>query len=86
MNATLLDKFLAEECTPYVRELVRSGLAAGRSGAGARSKRFEFNRFAVAFDFDEGAVLIEDVLDASEAGAQRFSVAEFSAALENTAR
>jgi len=82
MNATLLDQFLAEECTPYVRDLVRSGLEAGRSGAGPRRKRFEFNRFEVTFDLDEGDVLIEDILDATEAGAQRFSVAEFSAALE----
>jgi hypothetical protein len=64
MNATLLDQFLAEECTPYVRDLVRSGLEAGSSGAGPRRKRFELNRFEVTFDLDEGEVLIEDVLDA----------------------
>jgi hypothetical protein len=81
MNATLLDQFLAEECTPYVRDLVRGGLEAGRSGAGPRRKRFEFNRFEVTFDLDEGDVLIEDVLDATEAGAQRIPITEFSAAL-----
>lgn len=86
MSATLLDQFLAEECTPYVRDLVKSGLEAGRSGAGPRTGRFEFNRFEVAFDLDEGGVLIEDVLDATEAGAQRFSIAEFSAALNKEAR
>jgi len=82
MNATLLDQFLAEECTPHVRDLVREALDAGRSGAGPRRRRFEFNRFEVTFDLDEGDVLIEDVLDATEAGAQRVSAAEFSAALE----
>lgn len=81
MNATLLDQFLTEECTPYVRDLVRSGLDAGRSGAGPRRKRFEFNQFEVTFDLDEGDVLIEDVLDTTEAGSQRIPIAEFSAAL-----
>jgi len=81
MNATLLDQFLAEECTPYVRELVMSGLEAGRTGAGPRRRRFEFNRFEVTFDLDEDDVLIEDVLDATEAGVQHIRVAEFSTAL-----
>jgi hypothetical protein len=51
------------------------------AGAGPRTRRYEFNRFEIALDFDEGNVIIEDVLDASEAGAQRVSIAEFSAAL-----
>ena len=82
MSSTLLDQFLAEECTPYVRELVKTGLEAGVSGGGPRTTRFEFNRFEVVFDLDKGDVLIEDVLDATEAGAQRISLAEFSAALD----
>jgi len=52
MNKTLLDQFLAEECTSYVRDLVRRGLDAGTSGAGPRKQHFEFNRFEVTFDLD----------------------------------
>ena len=85
MNATRLDQFLAEECTPYVRDLVTGGLAAGRSSAGLRRRHFEFNRFEVTFDLDKGEVLIEDVLDATEAGTQRIPIAEFSAALNKKA-
>lgn len=81
MNATLLDQFLAEECTSHVRDLVMGGLEAGKSGVGPRRKRFEFNRFEVLFDLDEGEVVIEDVLDATEAGVQRIPIAVFSAAL-----
>ena len=81
MKTTLLEQFLAEECTPYVRDLVRTGLEAGLSGAGPRRKRFEFNRFEVTFDLDKGDVLIEDVLDITEAGSQRIPIAEFSSAL-----
>jgi hypothetical protein len=81
MSSTLLERFLAEECTPYVRDLVRTALEAGRAAAGPRRKRFEFNLFEVTFDLDEGEVLIEDVLNASGGGAQRIPVDEFSAAL-----
>jgi hypothetical protein len=81
MSRTLLEQFLAEECTPYVRDLARSGLEVGRSGTGPRKRRFELNRFEITVDLDEDDVLIEDVLDASNAGAQRVSTAELSAAL-----
>lgn len=81
MNVPLLDQFLAEECTPSVRYLVRAGLEAAESGRGPRRHRFEFNRFEVTFDLDEGEVLLEDVLDVREAGAQRVPIAEFSTAL-----
>jgi hypothetical protein len=81
MNQTLLEQFLAEECTPDVRDLVRTELERATSGAGPRRKRFEFNRFEVTFDINEGDVLIEDILDVAEAGAQRIPLAEFSAAL-----
>ncbi len=50
------------------------------------NKRFEFNRFEVAIESGENIVLIEDVLDASDAGAARFSVAEFVAALADDLR
>jgi hypothetical protein len=81
MNTTILDQFIAEECTQYVYDLVKSALEAGMSGAGPQASRFEFNRFEISFDLDKGDVLIEDVLDPSEAGAQRVSIAEFLAAL-----
>jgi hypothetical protein len=81
MNKTLLEQFLAEECTPEVRDLLRTELERAKSGAGPRRKRFEFNRFEVAFDIDNGDVLIEDILDVAEAGTQRIPLAEFSAAV-----
>lgn len=81
MNSTLLDQFLAQDCTPYVRNLVKTGLEAAMLGTGPRTIRFELNRFEIVFDLEEGGVLIEDVLDASEAGVQRVPVADFLAAL-----
>ncbi len=81
MDDNLWEKFLAEECTPDVRTLVHGALQAGMAGRGPRTKRFEFNRFEVTFDLDEGVVLIEDVLDPTNTGAQRIPIKEFVAAL-----
>ena len=81
MNAIILEQFIEEECTPYVRDLIKSALETGNSGVGPRTRRFEFNRFDVVFDLNKKDVLIEDVLDFTQAGAQRVSIAEFLAAL-----
>lgn len=81
MPTTLLEQFLSEECTPEVRMLVSADLRAGSSGSGPRRKRFEFNRFEVTFDLDAGDVLIEDVLDVTDAGVQRIAIGDFVAAL-----
>lgn len=77
MPETILKQFLREECTPYVRRLLEEALAA----TAPSSRRFEFNRFEVTIQREEGAVLVEDVLDATEAGAQRVPLAEFAKAL-----
>jgi hypothetical protein len=81
MKTKLFDQFLAEECTVSVRDLLRTALEEGLSGAGPRMKRFEFNRFEVTLDIDGGYVLIEDVLDATDAGSQRISLADVSSAM-----
>ena len=77
MNATILQRFLAVECSPYVRDLMRTALELARSGAGPRRKRFEFNLFEVSFDLDEGVVLIEEVLNAGEDGMQSIPMDAF---------
>lgn len=84
MQVTLLNQFIVEECTPEVRDLLRNALEAGLSGTGPRRKHFEFNRFEITFDVDQGEVLIEDVLDVTEGGAQYVSLVDFSAALNKT--
>ena len=81
MYPTLLEEFLEQEATPNVRELLRDAMEAGRSGAGPRRWEFNFDRFDVTFDLDEGDVLIQDDLDVTEAGSRRIPVAEFLAAL-----
>jgi hypothetical protein len=78
---TLLKQFLIEECTSSVRKLILDAIEVGNSRTGTRSEHFEFNRFEVTCDFEQGIVLIEDVLDPTEAGRQRVSLEEFSAVL-----
>jgi hypothetical protein len=77
MSSTLLEQFLREECTPYVRQLLEQALGA----TSPPSKRFEFNRFELTINREEGTVLIEDALDVTDAGTSRVPLAEFAAAL-----
>lgn len=77
MTATLLDQFLSEECTPHVRRLLEEAIA----NAALRRARFEFNRFEVTVAGADNAVIVEDVLDATEMGAQTVPISEFAQAL-----
>ena len=58
-----------------MRDLINAALEAGMTGSGHRTKRFGFKLFEVTFDLEAGMVLIEDVLDPTEAGSQRVSIA-----------
>jgi hypothetical protein len=73
MSNSLLEQFLVHECTSYVRGLLEDALA---DTSAARS-HFEFNRFEVTIERDHDMVLLEDVLDATEAGTQRVPLAQF---------
>lgn len=77
MDTTLLEQFLAQECTRYVRALLDEALAST-----SHSCRLEFDRFELTIQHDEGWVLVEDVTDATEAGAQRVALKDFAASLE----
>lgn len=79
MWPTLLEQFLAEECTEHIRALLLDALDGRPSTTVGRA--FEFNRFAVAIDGSNGAVTIEDLLDVSDAGVARLTSSEFRAAL-----
>jgi hypothetical protein len=82
MNNTLLAQFISEECTPYVRDLVRAALAEVRSGTAPPTKRFEFNRFELTIDAEDGVALLEDVLDAGAGGTQSVSLQELETRLQ----
>lgn len=77
---TLLEQFIAEECTAYVRTLLTKAIADASSPGAS----FEFNRFELTLRRDDGLVTLADVLDATEAGAQRLTLDELTAALKRT--
>jgi hypothetical protein len=77
MPESLLDQFLAEECTPYVRRLLEEALADTSS----QRHHFEFNRFEVTFERETDIAILEDVLDTTPAGTQRVPLAELASAL-----
>jgi hypothetical protein len=85
-NTPLLEQFLSEECTPYVRHVVLQALNSSKTVGLARMKRFEFNRFDLTIDYDEGVATVEDILDATAAGSQRVSLAELASAIDATAQ
>jgi hypothetical protein len=73
MSSSLLEQFLAHECTSYLRGLLEHAIA----DTSASRSRFEFNRFEVTVERDHDMVVLEDVLDATEAGIQRVPLAQF---------
>lgn len=77
MNVVLLKQFIEEECTPYVCRLLKEALEVSTPP----SKRFEFNRFEVTIDHENNVVLVEDILDATDAGVLRVPLEEFATAL-----
>jgi hypothetical protein len=60
-ESTLLARFLAEEATVYVTNLILDAIDRRTSGA----EYLTFNVFNLRLDFDEGTATIEDELDAS---------------------
>ncbi len=85
MSATLLEQFMTEECTPYVRSLLQAAIESVIAGAAPPRKRFEFNRFEVTLDVKGGVIILEDVLDPAESGVQRLPMREFFTVLEQSA-
>lgn len=74
---SLLEQFLAQECTPPVRRM----LAEAVTDSAGQHSGFEFNRFEVSIYRDRGIVVLEDVLDATDAGVQQVTLENFTAAL-----
>lgn len=74
----LLEQFLTQECTAYVRRLLEGAIA----DSATPRPHFEFNRFEIAIERDANIVVLEDVLDATEAGVRHVPLAEFMAALK----
>ncbi|GAB4116907.1 MAG: hypothetical protein OHK0013_50240 [Sandaracinaceae bacterium] len=73
----LLEQFITQECTAYVRRLLEDAIA----DSATPRPHFEFNRFEITIDREANIVALEDVLDSTEAGVRRVPLAEFTDAL-----
>ncbi len=70
---SLLEQFVAEEVTQHGRARIDDALA--NKGI---LHHLNFNRFEITVDHEGGVVLIEDVTDASSAGAERLPLSDFA--------
>lgn len=77
MSTSLLEAFLSQECTPYVRQLIERTLA----DPAQRHVRLTFNRFEITIEREREIATLEDVLDATEAGIEQVPLAALEAAL-----
>jgi hypothetical protein len=83
MEKTLLAQFLAQDCTPDVQRLLEEAIADEAIGW----PHFELNRFDVSVERSRQVVVLEDVLDDTDAGTQVVPLPDFMQALSGrTAR
>jgi hypothetical protein len=76
--ASLLEQFVEEEATPYVRGLILEAVRERESNSARELTHFNFNRFDITLDFVSGTVLIEDELNFDPvANEARLSISEF---------
>lgn len=78
---SLLEHFLREEATSYVRGLIVDAVHEHDKRSTEAQKKFEFNRFEVTLDFIGDIALIEDVLDPASSGEVRLQLGEFISCL-----
>lgn len=75
----LLNQFLNEDATAYVRQQLLDAIDSGLKQN--QVKEFTFNRFNVRIDFGRQTVMLEDDLDASDEGKMEISLPVFVKAL-----
>ncbi len=62
MPPTILERFLDEEATSYVRGLIRGAYAEAAASEVIELREFSFNTFDVKLNFVRGTAVIFDVL------------------------
>jgi hypothetical protein len=81
MTNALLILFLADDYTPDGGTRLASALAKFENNEAPAVQHLTFNRFEFMFDAENGIIVIDDVLDASETGTRRVRPEELKAAL-----
>lgn len=73
----LLERFIQDECNAFIRRLLEDAI----EDSTMTHPHFEFNLFDVTIEREEKAILLEDLLDATQAGLQRVPIEAFLVAL-----
>jgi hypothetical protein len=81
MQSQLLERFLREEATEHVRQLLLRRLSECKTGAATGKRAFAFNRFNVTIDCDGKHVTLEDDLDVGLSGKASWPLDEFISTL-----
>ena len=81
MHSQLLERFLREEATEHVRQLLLRHLSECKTGTATGKRTFEFNRFNVTIDCDGKHVTLDDDLDIEPSGQASWPLDEFVSAL-----
>lgn len=74
----LLEQFITQECTAYVRRMLENAIA----DSATPRPHFAFNHFEITIDRIANIVVIEDALDATEEGVRNVPLEEFAAAIK----
>jgi hypothetical protein len=77
MSNELLEKFLVQECTSHIKGMLQTAIERVERS----EERFAFNLFEITIQHEAGVVIVEDVLDATSAGAQQVPLDEFALSL-----
>jgi len=72
---------MAEDCTAYERAALLGAIEHWEAGRQPARQQLTFNRFEFTLDAEQGTVLLEDVLDATDLGSEVFSLEELRSAL-----
>ena len=83
MAGALMGRFLREDASPEVRELLLAAIEGWRQGMHQERQEFEFANVDVLFDFAAGRVTVDDDLDTSDAGEESCRIEEFEALLRS---
>lgn len=82
---TLVQQFIRDECSDYVRDQVGTALRSVRDRSAPPVVRFEYNRFELTIDAEKQVAVVQDVLDASDEGVQTVTLDELQSILDATA-
>ena len=81
MANKLLSLFMQQDCTPHERVRLLDALARWDAREPPAKQHVVFNRFEFTFDSEDGSIVVDDILDASEAGSEHLSADELKECL-----